>query len=913
MSDDSWQRLQAWFEQARAMAAPERKAFVAGCVQQDAALARQLQDLLDQATGKVDPVPGLLSKAARLAVDGQRNGWIGRRLGPWRVVAHLADGGMGVVWLAERADGGFEQKVAIKLLATGAASAQAHARFLAERQLLARLEHPHIARLVDGGSTDDGVPYLAIEYVDGQPITQYCDSLRLPIKARLELFRQVCAAVQVAHQHLVVHRDIKPSNILVTADGTPKLLDFGIAKLLDQAASTGDGLRTEVDVRLLTPRYASPEQVKGEPVSTATDVHALGLLLYELCCGVPAFAGGDGSVGALERAIVEQQPMRPSLRLAQTDAEGTASAARSTSRRKLQAQLRGDLDTIVGMALRKEPARRYASVEALSADVDRMLRQLPVLARPDAWSYRSSRFLRRHAWASAAAAVAAVLAVAFVVSTRVQLERIDRERLVATRTADFLVDLFRAADPFTSDRQQVTLKQVLERGATQVDQQLADAPAVRVRMLHAIGSALSSLGELEQGERLLRQAVELHEGIQGAPTAAAGTRWFELGRVLWRLGRLDDALQAMTRGADIHRTTLAPDDPVHAQNESDRAGVYWSTGRLRDAHASMQRVVAIWRAQPEAGPDLASALANLALTEWELGLFRDGARHAGQAIELLNRLRHAGHPHHGSARKLMGSLQRRLGQPAQANALYRQALAHDEQVLGPRHRDVADDLRYVADSERELGRSEAAVAIIERALQVAEQAVGADHDDFADSLVVAAHIDHTLGRQAAARTRLARAIAILERNRGPDFPRLVPALTVLAAIERDAGQPARALPLLQRALDITAKGRGEAGPWVADVVTELALVQLQLGRVDEAWTLAQRAQGLRGAPADDPLAAARDAEVRAEVQLRRGQRAEAEAAWRAARATYEAAYGAAHPLSQRVAQRPQAEAADEGS
>lgn len=885
------------------MAAEERVAFLTRCAGQAPAVARQLQALLDQGASAGDPVPGLVSQAAVDLLAAERAAWIGSRLGPWRIAAHLADGGMGVVWLAERADGSFEQKVAIKLLSTRAASRQVHARFLAERQVLARLEHPNIARLIDGGSTADGVPYLAIEYIDGLPITAYCDSRRLPLKARLVLFRQVCAAVQLAHRQLVVHRDIKPSNILVTPDGTPKLLDFGIAKLMDHAADERDGLRTEVNVRLLTPRYASPEQVKGEPITTATDVHALGVLLYELCCGVPPFVDEQGSLAALEHAVAEHIPVRPSVRLMQSDDRDAICAARGASLRKLHAQIRGDLDTIVAMALRKEPARRYSSVEALSTDLDRMLRQLPLTASPDAWTYRTSRFLRRNALASGAAALAAVLGLAFVGTTHIQLRRIERERLAATQAADFLVDLFRTADPALTTQRNATLKQVLERGAERVDKQLADAPAVRIRMLHTIGVAFGNLGELAQAERLLRKSIALHEEAGGGATVEAARRWMELGTTLRRMGRLGDALAAMTRGIGINRLVLPANDPIHASDESDRAGVYWSSGRLREAHDSMLRVVAIWRAQPEEGTDLARALGNLALTEWELGRFRDGFTHAEKSFELLVKVYDPGHPNIGGGKKLLGSLRRRLGQPNHANELYRQALAQHEKAFGAAHYEIADDLRYLADSEFELGRYEQALGFAVRARRMAESLLGPDHDLVSESMVVAARIERALGRSDAARERLVHAIASFERKHGAEFVRIAGALIELAGIELDAGQAGRALPLLERALRINVTAFGESGGWVADALTELALARLRLDEPDEAWALAIRAQAIRGAPDDDPIAAAHDALVRAEIQLRRGQRGEAVALVREAQATYHSTYGTDHRLTLGVSRK----------
>ncbi|WP_257386878.1 serine/threonine-protein kinase, partial [Tahibacter caeni] len=375
---------------------------VLGLLHADAAATRAT-GMLEQAP---DIVAGLAQELTGRHGPAASGACTGERLGPFALVREIGRGGMGAVWLAERADGEFAQQVAIKLIRGGWDAAEAQARFRAERQILASLQHPHIAHLVDGGVGADGRPWLALDYVDGVDLHSWCDARQLDLRQRLDLFLNVCDAVAHAHQHLVVHRDLKPSNILVRRDGVVKLLDFGIAKLLDpQSASIST-------MRLFTPEYAAPEQVRGELVTTAVDIYALGLLLYELLSGQRPYKVDRPTPAAYERAILDQEPTRPSLSLTRDAAQADAVAAnRHLTPQRLRRELRGDLDAIVLKALRKQPQQRYASVGELVADVRRYLQRQPVAARRGNWRYRTARFLQRHAAATALGAVA-VLALA---------------------------------------------------------------------------------------------------------------------------------------------------------------------------------------------------------------------------------------------------------------------------------------------------------------------------------------------------------------------------------------------------------------------------------------------------------------------------------------------------------------------
>jgi tetratricopeptide (TPR) repeat protein len=407
---ERWQQIKRIVAEALEQNSPEaRHAIVAGQCAGDPELLREVESLLDQTTGALE---NFAEKAAAPLRQDRSGLEAGRRMGVWAILRELGRGGMGAVYLAERADGAFEKQVAIKVLKRGTDTDEILRRFEAERQILARLDHPNITRLVDAGTTDDGLPYVVMDYVVGKPITQYAAENELSVAERLELFRAVCGAVSYAHQNLVVHRDLKPSNILVTENSKVQLLDFGIAKLLSDAEGSGAEM-TVTALRVMTPEYASPEQIKGEPITTLSDVYSLGVCLYELLTGIRPYKLPRKTPDELSKAICEQEPERPST-----------TAARRAENSKLQIRnakaLSGDLDNIVLMALRKEPARRYASVEQFSEDIRRYLRGLPVRAHKATYAYRASKFVARNKLGLAAALLLVLTLSGGIIATSIQ-------------------------------------------------------------------------------------------------------------------------------------------------------------------------------------------------------------------------------------------------------------------------------------------------------------------------------------------------------------------------------------------------------------------------------------------------------------------------------------------------------------
>src|ERR1700685_4557568 len=476
-----WQQIQALFDQLADVEIAERAAHLEKSCGDDTELRLSVTSLLDLDRRREDPLLDAIGTAAESLLEDHRDRLIGTRVGPYRVVSILGHGGMSTVYRGERDDSQYQQTVAIKVLQHAALHPRLRSRLHSERHILATLDHTSIARLIDSGDLEDGTPYLVMEHVDGESIDTYCDSRTLFVRERLELFIQVCAAVQYAHRNLVVHRDIKPSNIFVTAEGAPKLLDFGIAKLLAPESLSHTLPVTRLQERMLTPENAAPEQVLGRPITTATDSYALGVLLYLLLTGRSPYRLLSYSQLQLERAICMDDPRRPSQMVVsklkgETDADRSRiSDRRGLSPQRLRARLSGDLDAIVAMAMRKEPDRRYPSVEAFADDLQRALLGQPVRARQGDWRYNSAKFLRRNVFVVLGAAAVFVGLVVIAGMTLWQNHRIGlardataQERDRAQQVSAFLVDVFSQADPFNAQGREVTAKDLLDRGAAKI-------------------------------------------------------------------------------------------------------------------------------------------------------------------------------------------------------------------------------------------------------------------------------------------------------------------------------------------------------------------------------------------------------------------------------------------------------------
>jgi len=472
--------------------------------------------------------------AAELLTDELGRQLENQHIGAYKIIREIGRGGMGAVYLARRGDDAFDKQVAIKLIKRGMDTDAILRRFVMERQILAQLDHPNIARLLDGGTTPDNLPYIVMEYVDGLPITEYCDHHQLSTNERLNIFRVVCDAVQHAHQNLVVHRDLKPSNVLITRDGIPKLLDFGISKVLEAELSALPIEPTRTEFRMLTPDYASPEQLRGEKLTTTSDIYGLGVMLYELLTGVRPHRANDSGPHELARMVCEQEPAKPSraisdfeLRNSELKTSGTAEPNPNPEPEiRNPKSLRGDLDNIVLMALRKDPQRRYVSAAQLSSDIERHLTGLPVMARKDTFKYRAGKFVKRNKVGVGATVMVVLslitgLAVAISQARIANQRRAEAERATAgaERTSRFMQSFLDYANPAWfargKGRRDVTVREAIDDAATRIDTELADLPEVRADLHYTIGLVYSSHGDPQAYDRHMRESLDLYRQALG--------------------------------------------------------------------------------------------------------------------------------------------------------------------------------------------------------------------------------------------------------------------------------------------------------------------------------------------------------------------------------------------------------------
>ena len=831
MPAEQLQVVEEIVRQASELGPHERLAFLRKACGGDTALYDAVIEHVSQ-SWMSDLAGELLSRGdASLALGDTRQA--GQLIGPYRIVRVLGRGGMGEVYLCERADDQYRKQVAIKLVGSGLISRQVQNRLRTERQILATLDHPNIARLLDGGATADGVPYLVMEYVEGEPIDVYCDRHELPIGERLQLFQTVCSAVQAAHRNLIVHRDLKPTNILVTADGTPKLLDFGIAKLLDVRETAHTVAVTQADIRILTPDHASPEQIRGQPITTASDVYVLGVLLYELLTGRRPFKVEGLRLIDIERLICEQPPVPPSQALSPAEMSRTelelAAGRRRTTVVRLRRQLAGDLDNIILMAMRKEAERRYGSVEQLAADIANYARGMPVNARRDTWGYRTHKFIGRNTLGVSLATALAVLLVGFAVAMYVQAERIAQQRDEANvqrnraeQVSNFLVDLFRSSDPTEARGEEATAGQILERGARRIDTDLEQDPETRSHMMEAIGRVYLSMGEADKALPLLDRSLALRRDLYGPNDVLTASSMHSLARARRDKGEYEAAENLLRAALAIQQRKLGADHESVAATLYDlgwlltaRGGwdaaeriyrqsleIYLATGRERDRGATTvmdglatvlmykgdyaaaetlyRHALAINRELRGADhPDVAVELMSLAVTLQGQSRLAEAEPLFLESIDILRRVNGAQHPHTITALGNYGWFLQIKGELEQAERVLREVLALDRDKHGERHADVGYDMSSLADVLYERGQISEAEELYREALTIFDATLPSSPQYVAAALVGLARIFAERGDESRVRAFVDRAVSIWRKELPADHWRLANAQAAL--------------------------------------------------------------------------------------------------------------------------------------
>jgi serine/threonine-protein kinase len=794
MNRPQWERVEALFVQACAQPAGERAAFLEACCDEPA-LRLLVLELLAADAQPDDMLAELIAGQAAALTRDERSG---HRLGPWAVQRFLGEGGSSAVYLATRADEQFHKRVALKVLKRGRDTVALVSRFHLERHILAGLEHPNLARLIDAGTTDDGLPYFVMEYVEGAPLDRWCDERRLGPRARVELFLQVLAAVAYLHRNLIVHRDLKPSNILVTADGTAKLLDLGIAKLLDPERVGPDVRAAELVAPALTPAYASPEQHRGDAITTASDVYSLGVLLAELLAGRRPPPAPQRAAAGQRDASHELWPSRLLRRAVGPDAltAEELAARRGLAPAALARQLQGDLDAVVSQALASNPERRFASVDAFAEDLRRHLAGWPVAARGDAWSYRMAKFLVRQRLPVTLAALAALALVLTLVGLFVQSARLqqardvsERQRLRAEQVSSLLVDIFQVSDPGVAQGRNVTARELLDRGARRVQSELGGEPQVRAAMLATIAKVYRQLGLYHEAEPLAEQALlELRRG---------GDR-LHLGDALNELAVLRASLGQYERAEPLFREALAVRRAVHGEQDERVAAALNNLALLQHdrghyAEAAHLYREALARDEQRFGrhdPRTLTGLSNLGLLEHDLGRDQEAERLLREVLAAREQRHGTRHPDVAETLALLGRVLGSQGYLDEAEAVLERALALERELRGGQHPDAARVLAELGSIARRRGQLARAEAFYRRALELQVARLGRAHPESAWTQVGLAECLLADGRTEAAEATLQPALRALQAALGDGHPGLLPAHVLAAEIAGARAQPA---------------------------------------------------------------------------------------------------------------------------
>ena len=852
MTDALWSRTWDLFHEAMELRPDERAEFLAAACGTDHALRREIEELIANASssGMLDRSPG-----AVIAIHEPAEIFIGKRIGNYVVRRHIGSGGMAMVYEAEQ-ESPVRRRVALKLIHAGT-SADAAARFAIERQALALMDHPNIARVFDAGLTEDGRPFIAMEYVEGVPLGEYCDRQSLDVPQRLRLFAQVCKAIQHAHQKGIIHRDIKPSNVLVTVvDGVPmpKVIDFGVAKAVVPLADVDGGARTHHGLLIGTVEYMSPEQLDphGNDIDTRSDIYSLGAMLYELLAGVLPFdwsairkAGLDG----LYKTARESEARPASARFRELDPERAAriAAARRSSPTQLRRDLEGDVDWILLKALDRERARRYSSAAEFADDIRRRLDNEPVLAGPPTARYRLRKFARRHrAGVVAAGLIAIALAVVATALTMQTIEirraaaRAERERVRAERVSEVMTDIFDAADPLEGRGSEVTARQALDRSAARIAR-MTDEPQVKAAVLHAIARSYTRLRVYDSAEKYAHEALAIRRRIHAGDHIETAETLEILGRIYLLRANIPAAMRALEQGVAMKTRLLTADDPRRAEGLVFLASAQRSEGRFVDAERSLREALRI-------SPD--DNVTVLAREEYgNLSVRRGDLVEADKQYRaaLVVRRKTGSEPRIAETASKIGTVAWESGDYAGAEVMLREALSLIEKHAGPDHESLAVPLGTLALALHFQSKYDEAARAYERSLAIWRKRHGDSHPNVTMTLNNLGLLAHDQGRFAEAERYFRETMALQHTYSKKEIPEFALPMSNIARLYHDQGKYAEAESLYRQALDIRRRLLKPGSPAIADTLGWLGKLLTETNRVAEAESMIREALKMREA------------------------------------------------------------------
>ncbi|HZD53351.1 MAG TPA: serine/threonine-protein kinase, partial [Woeseiaceae bacterium] len=838
-------------ERLLALPESERAGFLSESSGGDLALRALVERLLAHATAddpRLRPGAGMEMLGVETGDFASHPGSLfepGDRVGVFRLVRVLGRGGMATVYLAERADGQFEQTVALKVLDRAGGSV---ARFEQERQILASLDHPNVARLFDGGMTGRGVPYVAMEYIQGEPLLEYCDRRRLSIDQRLRLFVPVAQAVHEAHRKLIVHRDIKSANILVTQQGIPKLLDFGVAKLLAAEALPHAAPATRA-VAPLTPEYASPEQVRGELMTVATDVYQLGYLLYLLLTGRSPYTVDSRDMTALLAAITERQPRPPAARISEPAGPHGNGAdiftCRSTVRARLRKRLSGDLGRVVLKALHKDPDRRYASASQLASDIGNVLSDRPIIARPDSVSYRTGKFVRRHALAVSATCIAVIAAIAgsavFTYRLSHEKQRAEEEAVKAREVSTFLIDLVKLSEPERAQGRDITVREVLDRAAVRIGRELENQPQLQASLQSVVGQMYRELGRYEEAEPLLDRALALQSRVSGAEDPDVADVRVQRARLYLDEGRYEDAVGEI----DLAVAALLPSDVELPRRLADairlQGAALRMSGKFDEARTKLDEALAIQsRVEPPDHRLMAQTLIELGNLETDVSDFVTSRRYYNDAIEALQLA--TSQPTLDLAdvhlRLSYVAVERNDLDEGQERA--QEALDIMRKIYGPTHPDLTYPLEALAAIQANRGQFDLADQSTRELLRISKETLGPEHPEVATVLNNYGTLRFKEGRFEEAAEFYRQAVELRRKVLGPQHPVTAMTMSFRAYALHLAGDP-HAEARYREALEVLSAVYEPGHRYIANVKHDLGRLYVETGRYEEAEPLLRTA------------------------------------------------------------------------